>query len=136
MEISVAADKSAELANRILAYKRAGSDERVCELAGLGARDTLRLEASLCLYGNDIDETRTPIEAGLAWLVSKRRRERADFPGAQVILRQLGADKPQEKRVGLRMLATGGPSARQHMKIFAASEPTNQIGEVTSGGSI
>lgn len=57
------------------------------KLAGLGARDSLRLEAGLCLYGNDIDETTTPIEAGLAWTIGKRRRQTADFLGAEVNIR-------------------------------------------------
>ena len=55
------------------------------QLAGLGARDSLRLEAGLCLYGNDIDDSTTPIEAGLAWTIGKRRRQTADFPGAEVL---------------------------------------------------
>lgn len=54
-------------------------------LAGLGARDSLRLEAGLCLYGNDIDDSTTPVEAGLAWTIGKRRRQTADFLGAKVI---------------------------------------------------
>lgn len=132
VEISVPTEKTAELATRLLDYRSSADPKRaVCHLAGLGARDTLRLEAGLCLYGNDIDETRSPIEAGLAWLVSKRRRERADFPGADVILRQL-KDKPAERRVGLRMLSSGGPSARQHMKILSGDL---QVGEITSGGN-
>lgn len=55
------------------------------EPAGLGARDSLRLEAGLCLYGNDIDDTTTPVEAGLAWTIGKRRRQTADFLGAEVM---------------------------------------------------
>lgn len=124
-------EKTAELASRLLDYRSKESNNSVCQLAGLGARDTLRLEAGLCLYGNDIDDNRTPIEAGLSWLVSKRRRERADFPGADVILKQL-KEKPAVRRVGLKMLASGGPSPRQHMKILNSD---TQIGEVTSGGS-
>lgn len=131
VEISVPTEKTAELASRILNYRNAKSAP-VCELAGLGARDTLRLEAGLCLYGNDIDESRNPIEAGLAWLVSKRRRERGDFPGAQAILNVL-KNKPAERRVGLKMLGSGGPSARQHMKIFSGGD---QVGEITSGGRV
>ena len=68
---------------------------------GLGARDSLRLEAGLCLYGHDIDETTTPIEAGLAWTIGKRRRAEGGFPGAAIILRQL-AEGPRRKRVGIR----------------------------------
>ena len=68
---------------------------------GLGARDSLRLEAGLCLYGHDIDETTTPIEADLAWTIGKRRREEGGFPGAAIILRQLAEGAPR-KRVGIR----------------------------------
>ena len=68
---------------------------------GLGARDSLRLEAGLCLYGHDIDETTTPIEADLAWAIGKRRREEGGFPGAAIILRQL-AEGRARKRVGIR----------------------------------
>lgn len=96
------------------------------KLAGLGARDSLRLEAGLCLYGNDIDETTTPVEAGLVWTMGKRRRANADFPGASIILQQL-KDKPSRKRVGL---LSGGPPARDHTKIFDGSV---EIGGVTSG---
>ena len=77
---------------------------------GLGARDSLRLEAGLCLYGHDIDETTTPVEADLAWTIGKRRARKADFPGAAIILRQLaqgaGAQArrhpPRRPRAGAR----------------------------------
>jgi aminomethyltransferase len=59
------------------------------KLIGLGARDSLRLEAGLCLYGHDIDDTTTPAEANLKWVIPKRRREEANFPGAQKILQQI-----------------------------------------------
>lgn len=68
--------------------------------AGLGARDTLRLEAGLCLYGQDIDEATTPVEAGLAWTVNRRRREEGGFPGDEIILRQMAAG-PKRKRIGI-----------------------------------
>lgn len=99
------------------------------KLAGLGARDSLRLEAGLCLYGNDIDDNTTPIEAGLAWTIGKRRRhsQSANFPGASIILNQL-TDKPTKKRVGL--LSHGGPPARQHSQVMHNGE---SVGEVTSG---
>lgn len=125
VEISVPKSRASELADKLLKYK----DGSVCKLAGLGARDTLRLEAGLCLYGNDIDDMKTPIEAGLAWLVHKRRREERNFPGAETILRQL-KEKPNIKRVGLKMLSTNGPSARQHAKIYNGEL---LVGEVTSG---
>ena len=77
VEISVKSEQAAELCYRLLDFQNG----QVCKLAGLGARDTLRLEASLCLYGNDIDEKTTPVEAGLSWLIGKRRRTEANFPG-------------------------------------------------------
>ncbi|KAK4303265.1 hypothetical protein Pmani_024702 [Petrolisthes manimaculis] len=96
-------------------------------LAGLGARDSLRLEAGLCLYGNDIDDTTTPIEAGLAWTIGKRRRQTADFLGAKIILQQL-KEKPKRRRVGL---TSTGPPARSHCPVLDAAG--NTVGQVTSG---
>ena len=102
----------------------------VAQMAGLGARDSLRLEAGLCLYGNDIDEQTSPIEADLAWTISKRRRQLADFPGAQVILEQL-AKGPPRKRVGLRSVGT---CPRSGAEIRGARGESEQIiGKVTSG---
>src|SRR5205807_988083 len=96
---------------------------------GLGARDTLRLEAGLCLYGHDIDETTTPIEAGLAWTIGRHRRGEGGFPGAAVILRQL-TDGPSRKRVGIR--PDGRAPAREGTAI---TDPAgNPVGRVTSGG--
>ena len=90
------------------------------------------MEAGLCLYGNDIDEDTTPIEAGLTWTIGKRRREiqsnENDFPGAEIILRQL-KDKPTRKRVGI---LSQGPPARSHSSVVDPSTG-EQIGEVTSG---
>ena len=97
------------------------------KLAGLGARDSLRLEAGLCLYGNDIDEDTTPVEAGLVWTIGKRRRQTRDFPGAEIILNQI-KEKPLKKRVGI---ISKGPPAREHTKIL--NEEGEVIGEVTSG---
>ncbi|KAH8419420.1 hypothetical protein KR222_011289 [Zaprionus bogoriensis] len=99
------------------------------KLAGLGARDSLRLEAGLCLYGNDIDAKTTPVEAALAWLVAKRRRTTADFPGAQLILQQL-KQGVQRRRVGLQMLGTKPPPARAGVAIFSEGQ---QVGQLTSG---
>ena len=72
------------------------------QMTGLGARDSLRLEAGLCLYGNDIDETTSPVEAGLTWTIGKRRRQNGsdNFPGANIILNQI-REKPSRKRIGL-----------------------------------
>lgn len=95
---------------------------------GLGARDSLRLEAGLCLYGHDLDPTVSPIEAGLGWTIQKRRREAADFPGAARILREL-KEGPPRKRVGIRPLERA--PAREGVVIEADGKP---IGRVTSGG--
>ena len=70
------------------------------EAVGLGARDSLRLEAGLCLYGHDIDDTTTPIEAGLAWSIGERRRHEGGFPGAAIIQSQI-ADGAPRRRVGI-----------------------------------
>lgn len=96
---------------------------------GLGARDSLRLEAGLCLYGHDLDETTSPIEAGLAWTIQKVRRERADFPGSARILSEL-ANKPTRRRVGL--LPTDKAPAREGAEIRDLSG--RKVGVVTSGG--
>lgn len=100
-------------------------------LAGLGARDTLRIEAGLCLYGTDIDENTSPVEAGLAWTISKRRRaEGGGFPGSDVIMRQL-ASGVDRKRVGISILS--GPPARHDNKLYVSRDSTEQIGVTTSG---
>jgi aminomethyltransferase len=98
-------------------------------LAGLGARDSLRLEAGLCLYGHDIDETISPVEADLAWSIPKRRREEGGFPGAGVIVDQL-QNGARRKRVGLRL--RGRAPAREGAAIVDAAD--TEIGAVTSGG--
>ena len=91
-EISVDAGSAEKLARTLL------GESEVAPI-GLGARDTLRMEAGLCLYGNDIDETTSPIEADLGWVVPRRRREQGDFPGAQRILAEI-ADGPSRRRSG------------------------------------
>lgn len=96
--------------------------------AGLGARDTLRLEAGLPLWGHELDETTTPVEAGLGWSIPKRRREAADFPGAAIILRQL-AQGPARRLVGVR--PEGGAPAREGTVVTAGGAP---VGAVASGG--
>ena len=99
------------------------------EPIGLGARDSLRLEAGLCLYGHDIDETTTPVEAALEWALSKRRRAEGGFPGAEIVLAQLQSGA-QRRRVGIR--PDGRQPAREHTEIV--DEAGNRLGEVTSGG--
>jgi len=103
-------------------------DERVRPI-GLGARDSLRLEAGLPLYGHDADETISPIEAGLAFAVSKRRRDAGDFPGSSRIKRELDGDLSRI-RVGLRVLE--GAPAREGAEITDASGAV--VSKVTSGG--
>lgn len=103
-------------------------DDRV-ETIGLGARDSLRLEAGLCLYGQDIDITTSPIEAGLAWSIQKRRRENGGFPGAERIQAEL-RDGPTRRLVGIK--PQGRTIARQGTPIFY--DKGGDIGVVTSGG--
>jgi aminomethyltransferase len=120
-EILVPSDLAQPFWERLLA------DERVRPI-GLGARDSLRLEAGLPLYGHDLDETISPAEANLAFALSKRRRKAADFPGAARILNEL-AESPSRLRVGL--LVEGAP-AREGAEIADAGGVV--IGRVTSGG--
>ncbi len=121
-EISLAGERAEELARKLL-----GDDD--VEMIGLGARDTLRLEAGLCLYGHDIDETTSPIEAGLIWSIGKARRERGDFPGAERILREI-AQGPARKLVGIR--PDGRAPAREGALI--QNSAGKKIGRITSGG--
>jgi len=121
-EISVAADAAEALARTLL------GEPEVAPI-GLGARDSLRLEAGLCLYGHDIDESTTPVEAALTWSIAKRRREEGGFPGAGVIQQQL-RDGVQRKRVGLR--PEGRAPAREGAEIVDGGD--NVVGSVTSGG--
>ncbi|NWW94742.1 GCST protein, partial [Rhynochetos jubatus] len=126
VEISVPAGRAVELAERLLAVPEVWP-------AGLAARDSLRLEAGLCLYGNDIDETTTPVEAGLLWTLGKRRRAAMDFPGAAVIMAQV-KEKPKRKRVGLTEAGAGVPVAGEGAAcpLSPPCVPTSP-GTVTSG---
>ncbi len=103
--------------------------EAEVEPIGLGARDSLRLEAGLCLYGHDIDATTTPVEADLLWSISKRRRVEGGFPGDSVIQKQIEEGAPR-KRVGIR--PDGRAPAREGTRVL--DEAGNEIGTVTSGG--
>ncbi|KAA0076585.1 glycine cleavage system aminomethyltransferase GcvT [Tardiphaga sp. P9-11] len=102
---------------------------------GLGARDSLRLEAGLCLYGHDIDTTTTPIEGGLNWSIQKSRRtggaRAGGFLGSDKILAQLDGGAPR-KRIGL--LPEGRAPVREGVLLFADTTSTESIGSVTSGG--
>ncbi len=125
-EISAPADRAEALARRLLAEPEVAP-------VGLGARDSLRLEAGLCLYGHDIDTTTTPVEAGLGWAIQKTRRNGGarvgGFPGAETILRQL-AEGVERRRVGLR------PAGRTPVREGAElTDPAGRpVGRATSGG--
>lgn len=121
-ELSLAAEDAVPVAEALL------NEPEVAPI-GLGARDTLRLEAGLCLYGHDIDETTTPVEAGLAWTIGRRRRDESGFPGAGTIQHQL-THGPERRRVGIR--PDGRAPAREGTIILNAAGET--VGRVTSGG--
>ena len=121
-EISVHQDDVVAFAKRLLA------DPRVAPI-GLGARDSLRLEAGLCLYGHDIDTMTSPIEADLAWSIQKRRREGGGYPGAARVRAEL-ANGPKRKRVGI--LPEGRAPAREGTEVLDASGA--KVGSITSGG--
>ncbi len=127
-EISVPDGFAVALAERLLAMQGVAP-------IGLGARDSLRLEAGLCLYGHDIDTGTSPVEAGLTWAIQKVRRTGGDraggFPGADRVLRQL-AEGPPRRRMGLR--PEGRAPMREGTEIFAGETGGNAIGTVTSGG--
>jgi aminomethyltransferase len=123
-EISVEHGHAIQLAKTLLSYK----DE--LKPAGLGARDTLRLEAGLCLYGHDLNEDITPVEASLLWVIGKRRREQGGFLGSEKILGQINGTLPVlKKRVGF---ITQGPPAREGVTIHD-KETNKEIGKITSG---
>ncbi len=127
-EISIPADKAEDVVKRLLEHPDV-------QAIGLGARDSLRLEAGLCLYGNDIDTTTSPVEAALEWAMQKARRtggaRAGGFPGASRILSELdnGASR---RRVGLK--PEGKAPVRGHARLYADAEGKQEIGEVTSGG--
>ncbi len=98
------------------------------KLVGLGARDTLRLEAGLCLYGHDLDKDKTPVEANLKWAISKERISKGDFIGSDIIIKQL-KNGVTKIRVGIK--PEGRIIAREKTKIFNQSDV--HIGEITSG---
>jgi aminomethyltransferase len=127
-EISVPAARAEHLAKTLLAHPDV-------EPIGLGARDSLRLEGGLCLYGHDIDIETTPVQGALNWAIQKVRRtggERAGgFPGADVILKELTNDAAR-KRVGL--LPAGRAPMREGVPLFAQADDESPIGKITSGG--
>ena len=125
-EISVAADKAEFVARQLLAHEQVAP-------VGLGARDSLRLEAGLCLYGHDIDTGTTPVEASLSWAIQKVRRAGGEreggFPGAEIILRQL-VDGVSRKRVGIQ--PQGKVPVREGSQLL--DEDGKPAGIITSGG--
>lgn len=127
-EISVPVAQAEGFARALLA------DERVAPI-GLGARDSLRLEAGLPLYGQDMDEGISPVEAGQAWSIGKARRaggaRAGGFPGADVILDQLAHGAPR-RRVGLS--PEGRAPMRGEVVLYATPDSTDPIGRITSGG--
>ena len=127
-EISVPAEHAEALAAALL-------DHADVMPIGLGARDSLRLEAGLCLYGHDIDTTTTPVEAALEWSVQKSRRSggarEGGFPGAEKILTQI-AQGASRRRVGLK--AEGRAPVREGASLFADTASHQPVGDVTSGG--
>jgi aminomethyltransferase len=126
VEIQVPADAAVDLARALVGDD---PDAGVVRPAGLAARDSLRLEAGMCLYGHDLDETITPVEADLVWSIQKRRREQGGFPGADVVQSQI-ANGPARTRVGLR------PQGRQPVRDGAEliDADGRVVGVVTSGG--
>lgn len=127
-EISVPADRATDLAKTLL-------DQPDCQPVGLGARDSLRLEAGLCLYGNDIDTTTSPVEASIEWAIQKVRRNggarEGGFPGVARILGELETGVSR-RRVGLK--PEGKAPVRAPAKLFADAAGTSEIGHVSSGG--
>ncbi|NQZ73857.1 MAG: glycine cleavage system aminomethyltransferase GcvT, partial [Dinoroseobacter sp.] len=127
-EISVATDNAEALTRRLL-------DTPGVVACGLGARDSLRMEAGLPLHGQDITPDTTPVEAGLGWSIQKVRRTGGDreggFPGADRILAQL-ENGPEQKLVGLR--PEGRAPMRAGTSLFADADAADPIGEITSGG--
>ena len=119
-EISVVNESADELTRKLI--------ENGAKMIGLGARDTLRLEAGLCLYGHELDKDKTPVEANLKWAISKERISRGDFIGSDIIIKQLN-DGVSKVRVGIK--PEGRIIAREKTKIFNQSDL--HIGEITSG---
>lgn len=127
-EISVANENAEALALALLEHDDV-------DAIGLGARDSLRLEGGLCLYGHDIDTTTSPVEGALTWAIQKTRRNggarAGGFPGAEVIFAQMDQGAPR-KRVGLR--PEGRAPMREGVPLFASADGGESIGAITSGG--
>ena len=120
-EISVPSDFAESFCRELL-------EEPEVKMIGLGARDSLRLEAGLCLYGHDIDEHSSPVDANLKWVIAKRRREEANFAGAEKIMQQMKGGT-YILRVGIK--PEGAAPIREKTELFAGGK---KVGVVTSGG--
>jgi aminomethyltransferase len=128
-EISIPGEETVAVTEALL---QTATENRL-QLAGLGARDSLRLEAGMCLYGHDLDDTTTPVEAALSWVIGKDRRTSGGFHGSEVILGQLtpkskGGSGVERRRIGL--IVEGAP-AREGAEIV--DEKGEKIGNITSG---
>jgi aminomethyltransferase len=119
-EVSISNDKAEKFVQNLI--------EKGAQLIGLGARDTLRLEAGLCLYGHELNLNKTPIEANLKWAISKSRLSNGGFIGSEKIMNQI-QDGANQIRVGIK--PEGRLIAREKTKIF--NDTGSQIGEITSG---
>jgi len=127
-ELSIKDNKVMDIVKRLEAIKDRNSGLKVCDWVGLGARDTLRLEAGLCLYGHELNEEITPVEAMLTWTISKRRKEKGGFLGSDVVLKQLADGNVAYKRQGF---IKDGIPVREGVKIF--SKAGEEVGWVSSG---
>jgi aminomethyltransferase len=125
-EISVPQEKAIALADLFL-NEKCGGTEPVTKMAGLGCRDTLRLECGMCLYGHELNETISPVEAQLSWLIGKRRKKEGGFYGCDRIKWQMKEGVPV-KRCGF---VTQGMTAREETEIL--DESGSNVGKVTSG---
>jgi len=125
-EVAVPEAKAMALAELFLKEK-CGGREPITKMAGLGCRDTLRLECGMCLYGHELNESIGPIESQLSWTIGKRRKEEGGFYGYDLVKQQMGAGTPM-RRCGF---TTVGMAAREQTEIF--DEKGNKVGHVTSG---
>lgn len=132
-EISISPEAVQPVVEHLL---QSAGPERL-RLAGLGARDSLRLEAGMCLYDHDLDDTTTPVEAGLAWIVHKNRRTAGGFHGDRVILQQLQPAKdgggPSRRRVGLVIQGAPAREGAEIVTLDGKDQEPKVIGKVTSG---